>query len=769
MAKKNEKGKKENEKQENTVNNVNLSFTKKIEKNFNDLLNFTKNIDKSTNIYNTFNYAPVFNLINETTFLSNEYNSEVVLSKDKGTPTNSSNNSKTDLNIPSGPGMQLFDKTQAFLDLPLVSKGVSFLGEKIQEVSAAAKNMNNIEGAIGKIIPDKQVASAFFDHVQKKSMDSINGVEKVAGAYQTFLGVTKNTKSLDDLVGFSEKLALFDTGGTGLEGSIAAVEKLAGGDFSGIADYLTISPDQIEHLNLDEIIQPGDVEGNLNRLQQRLAETGILTDQMVQERMGSSETAVGGSLEKIKTKFTVAMGTIFEKFSPLIDTAYQFIDALLNSSIVVGTVDTIAAGMYLIGMVLEYVVGKITEFSDFILSNWSAIEPIITAIGIAILGMAIAIGIFSAMAIISQGIMTVWTAGVAIWETVVAIATGATSLWGVVQGIFNGTLLACPLVWIIGLVIAVVIALLYWSDGLGIVVGAVFALGAIVANIFSFIWNTILMVAEGLSNAFLWAIESVINLFVWLHNLFLDYVVKPVLWGAATIGDALANAFIGGVNQAIGGINWLIEAINHIPGINIEKLGTWDAKSNLADGVDAFVDSKKMAQVTIPRTNLDHLKTGYFDVGDAYNSGFDMGKGGAEAIKSGISGLLDTSTKNADAVPENLAENAIPGLDSIPGMNGSPAAIENIDEGITNLPETMPGSQNNPSTVEGEVNISEESLQLMRDVANMRYVQNFISVTPNVAVNGVTVNENADYNKLVDKIAKGLDEGLQTEASGVYV
>lgn len=597
-------------------------------------------------------------------------------------------------------------------------------------------------------------------------MDSINGVEKVAGAYQTFLGVTKNTKSLDDLVGFSEKLALFDTGGKGLEGSIAAVEKLAGGDFSGIAEYLTISPDQIEHLNLDEIIQPGDIEGNLDRLQQRLAETGVLTDQMIQERMGSSETAVGGSLEKIKTKFTVAMGTIFEKFSPLIDTAYQFIDALLNSSIVVGTVDTIAAGMYGIGLILEYVVGKITEFSDFILSNWSAIEPIITAIGIAILGMAIAIGIFSAMAIISQGIMTVWTAGVAIWETVVAIATGATSLWAVVQGIFNGTLLACPLVWIIGLVIAVVIALIYWSDAAGYVGAILGVLFAFLYNQIAYIWNIFAIFAEFLVNLFRDPVYAIQSLFVNLFNNFIDLIANGV-YGIETFAGEFMKNINKAINFGLSGVNKLIEGFNNLFGTNFGTIDLLD-EENIHAASDA-IKSLKMAMPTTDANVWTAPRMEQKDYGEAAGQGFDMGKGGAEAIKAGINGLLDTSTKNAGAVPENLAGNVIPGLDAIPGMNGSPAAIENIDKGITNLPEAMPGSQNNPSTVEGEVNISEESLQLMRDVANMRYVQNFISVTPNVAVNGVTVNENADYNKLVDKIAKGLDEGLQTEASGVYV
>lgn len=70
-------------------------------------------------------------------------------------------------------------------------------------------------------------------------------------------------------------------------------------------------------------------------------------------------------------------------------------------------------------------------------------------------------------------------------------------------------------------------------------------------------------------------------------------------------------------------------------------------------------------------------------------------------------------------------------------------------------------------SIEDDVNIAEEDLKFLRDVAEMRYVQNFVTLTPTVAIDA-TVNERADYDELARRIEIELEDEFVAAAEGVY-
>ena len=72
------------------------------------------------------------------------------------------------------------------------------------------------------------------------------------------------------------------------------------------------------------------------------------------------------------------------------------------------------------------------------------------------------------------------------------------------------------------------------------------------------------------------------------------------------------------------------------------------------------------------------------------------------------------------------------------------------------------------TNVDNDVNIADEDLQLLRDIAEARFVQNFVTLTPTVQVSGNTINEKADVNALIDEIEYRLETEIATSAEGVY-
>lgn len=69
-----------------------------------------------------------------------------------------------------------------------------------------------------------------------------------------------------------------------------------------------------------------------------------------------------------------------------------------------------------------------------------------------------------------------------------------------------------------------------------------------------------------------------------------------------------------------------------------------------------------------------------------------------------------------------------------------------------------------------EVDISDEDLKYIKDFAEQEFINKFTTATlaPNISVNFGDVHENADAEKLKDRIAQLLEEEIAEVAEGVY-
>jgi hypothetical protein len=70
-------------------------------------------------------------------------------------------------------------------------------------------------------------------------------------------------------------------------------------------------------------------------------------------------------------------------------------------------------------------------------------------------------------------------------------------------------------------------------------------------------------------------------------------------------------------------------------------------------------------------------------------------------------------------------------------------------------------------SIDEDVNIADEDLKFLKDVAEMRYVQNFVELTPTVAVDA-QVSEKVDIDEVVNRIESKLEDEFVAAAEGVY-
>lgn len=292
------------------------------------------------------------------------------------------------------------------------------------------------------------------------------------------------------------------------------------------------------------------------------------------------------------------------------------------------------------------------------------------------------------------------------------VLSGSTSAASAAVMVFNSSLLASPITWIImiililiGVIYAVVAAVNHFQgtsiSATGIIAGVFAVMGAWILN------KTVIP----LQNAF----ADFAN---FVGNLFNDPVaaVQMLFLG-------MAETVLGHIKTVAKGIE---DLINKIPFVNV----------NLTSGIDALYNKVKDAQAEI-KSNSDWKeyvkKMDYIDLADAASAGYNWG-----------SNLFSGS---GDPTGGGVGTTAIPTYD--------PSAGEQLGD-----------IKNSVGSIEKSVNMTDEDIKSLVDMAERRYVNNvnLTAQTPVITVNGANTGRTAaDRQALADAIAAIL---MEQSASG---
>jgi hypothetical protein len=278
--------------------------------------------------------------------------------------------------------------------------------------------------------------------------------------------------------------------------------------------------------------------------------------------------------------------------------------------------------------------------------------------------------------------------------------------------------------------------------------GSFLVLFTLIHNQIAFIWNIFGNLAEFFINLFVDPVYAVKKLFTDLFNGIIGQMSTSILGAEIFAGD-FAKIMSESINSTLKGINALTSVMDSLFGTSFGQVQLLDTEN--IHSASSMLAGMKMELPQTDKHVWSAPKMQQRDYGEAYETGFNSTKNTIDGLKNKIGGIF------------------VPGGAPAPHNSGMPKVP--FDSGVSNtpgLPENFPGTQENPAFI-NEVDISEESIKLMRDVADMRFTQNYITLTPNISMGGVTVNENADFEMLENAIANGLAEANETSASGRYV
>ena len=282
--------------------------------------------------------------------------------------------------------------------------------------------------------------------------------------------------------------------------------------------------------------------------------------------------------------------------------------------------------------------------------------------------------------------------------------------------------------WPILLVIAAIALVIYILQECGVsfsqIVGG---MAGGVTWLVALIWNSILAVIGFFKG--LWAALGAIvdNIGILFYNLFKVYLPQLSLEGAKMIVRRFSVVLdvLGKLVELLGGTGFSSKSI-------LDKLD--EKSSEIGDRAKEYKD--------VGQAYLDaYHSTGAFEDGwssKAFNSGYEWGAGVVNTLTDGIGDFTGGLT---DFMEGNTAL-----YDSATGAGVNVAG----------------GNLDSVGSIKNDVNINDEDIQLLRDMAARDYLLNLQQITPVAHISFGDVRETADVNKIMDVIEDMVEEQMAT-------
>ena len=469
----------------------------------------------------------------------------------------------------------------------------------------------------------------------------------------------------------------------------------------------------------------GIAEGSIKTV----AQEGKVTAEVVKNAMfamADETNAKFDSMPKTWAQIWAGMkNQALSMFAPILTKINQIANSTKFQQVTTALINGLAGVANIASSVLDILI----SIASVIVDNWSWIQPII-------MGIVAAMLIYNGVALATNIIMGIQATAKAVHAAATAMEAGATFTATVAQQGLNAALLACPLTWIILLIIAVIAAIYaacaavakftgIANSGFGVICGRIMVviaffknLGRSVANIALGIWNALGACASNIGTAFHNVISNVQG---WFYNL---------------------------LSTALTVVAGICEALNKLPFVEFDYSGiTNKASEYAAKSAEAYGNVEEYKSVADAfnegMSTFDTFQDGW--AADAFASGAAWGDGVADKV----SGMFDFSALDSMGADSLDAFNLGNDLDSIYGNTGDIA--------------------NNTAATADALDIAEEDLAYLRDIAEREAINRFTTAEIKVEQHNENhISKDADLDGIMDAWANDFAEKLEVSEEGVH-
>lgn len=537
----------------------------------------------------------------------------------------------------------------------------------------------------------------------------------------------------DEIIAFMEQInKQFVIGGASAQGQSAAMLQLTQAMAAGALRGEELNSILENAPGIARAIESymGIAEGSIKSY----AEQGLITAEVVKNAMFAAADETNAKFESMPKTWAQIWTSMQNKALSIFAPILTKINQIGNSERFTQVTDGIINGLAGVASVATVVLDLLISGASLIVDNWSWLAPIVGGVATAFLVLNGAMMAYRTITAITNALETVKAARLAMTTVATGAQTTATFAQTAAQYGLNAALYACPLVWIIILVIALV-ALFYAAvaavnkfagtsvSATGLICGAFMAALAFIGNIFIALWNLVVDVFVMIYNL----VGTVAN---FIGNVFND----PV--------GAVCRLFFDLADTVLSVLQALASAIDTIFGSNLAgSVQGW------RDSLGGWVDSTfGKGEEVMEKLNAEDLHLSRFEYGAAFDLGYSFGEG----VEDTIGGLFDFSAMNSLGAADGLdAFNLGNTLDGIYGNTGDTAG--------------------NTAAMSDALDIAEEDLAYLRDIAEREAINRFTTAEIHVEQQNTNyISQDTDLDGIMDAWANDFAEKLDVSEEGVH-
>ena len=537
----------------------------------------------------------------------------------------------------------------------------------------------------------------------------------------------------DEIIAFMEQInKQFVIGGASAQGQSAAMLQLTQAMAAGALRGEELNSILENAPGIARAIESymGVAEGSIKQY----AEQGLITADVVKNALFAAADETNAKFESMPKTWAQIWTSMQNKALSIFDPILTKINQIGNSERFTQVTDGIINGLAGVASVATVVLDLLISGASLIVDNWSWLAPIVGGVATAFLVLNGAMMAYRTITAITNALETVKAARLAMTTVATGAQTTATFAQTAAQYGLNAALMACPLTWIIILIIALV-ALFYAAvaavnhfagtsvSATGLICGAFMAALAFIGNIFVALWNLVVDVFVMIYNL----VATVAN---FIGNVFND----PV--------GAVARLFFDLADTVLSVLQALASAIDTIFGSNLAgSVQGW------RDSLGGWVDSTfGKGEEIMEKLNAEDLHLGRFEYGAAFDMGYEFGQG----VEDTVGGLFDFSAMDSLGAADGLdAFNLGNTLDGIYGNTGDTAG--------------------NTAAMSDALDIAEEDLAYLRDIAEREAINRFTTAEIKVEQHNENhISKDTDLDGIMDAWANDFAEKLDVSEEGVH-
>ncbi len=567
--------------------------------------------------------------------------------------------------------------------------------------------------------------------------------ERARGSYQATadavsqLGLTAGDTfgSSEEIIAFTEQVnKQFVIAGTETADMDAAMQQLIQAMASGVLqgeEYNSIlekAPNIIQAIADYLAVPKAELED--------MAAKGQISADIVKAALFAAADETNAKLESMPKTFE-QIGTSFQNaalvaFQPILERLNEIANSEAFQQLVNGAMEVLAIAA---GMALQ-IFDLLSAGAGLLEENWSWLSPLVY-------GVAGALAVYYGWLLLTKGAALAAAAaqgalGFAkmMAVPVYALLSGATMADTAAQWGLNSAMFACPIVWIIISIIAL-IAVFYAA------VAAVNKFAGTSVSATGIICGVFMGVAARIGNLFVALINFAIDLFAVLWNFIAAFVnfFGNVFYDPV---GAIARLFFDLVDTVLALLESLAGAIDAIFGSNLAgAVSGW--RGSLSGWVD---ETFGQGEEIMDKIDPSGFHVDRFAYKEAWEAGYSFGEG------------IDESIANLDLM--SLFNGALPKAEDYTDLSNYETGLEEIGSGVGDI-------SGNTGRMADSMEITGEELKYLRDLAEQETINRFTTAEITIEqTNNNNISKGMDLDGVISGMTEAVNEAIAVSTEGVH-